>query len=1033
MSDSETPIGVMDRDLPSVTSSTDKIGRVEPGSDEEAPSTKGGVSRRRFLQIIGATSAGAALAGCADDKSQLLKPRVKSEGGQIPGVPVWYSSTCTECSAGCGISVKTVDGRAIKIEGAKDHPINAGGLCALGQSSLQSLYDPDRIRQPLKRTGEKYGVGQFAPISWEEALATVAEQLAKGGAESVFLTGEVTGAHLALLQDVSRELKVQHTVYDAMQPIALTLAAERVYGVREIPQFELGEADVIVNFGADFLETWVSPVEYARGWANGRRRELPAKTFHIEPRLSLTGGNADQWICANPGTEVRIALAVLKEVTLRATGAHISSDLRTYITRITKEVSVPSVADEAGVAAAKIDRLIAELVGAKAPLVLAGGTAESTERAVELQVLVALINTVAGAIGKTVLVGQGRRVDSSLEGVVSLVDRLNEGAVGTLVIHGTNPAFTLPGDLSFRTAARKARKVVSLATHLDETAQLADIILPSHSGLESWGLHTVRAGVYSLQQPAMAPIFDTRDVGDIIISLVTMLGVTLPQAGPEGTFRAYVKDFWLSISETWKRGDDLERFWQDSLAKGGHVAEEAPAVAEAIRVEALPTTFGLPHFGDHRSSHEELVVYPFPSVKTFDGRAANRPWLQELPDPMTSAVWDAWVELHPDTAAALKVAQGNVVVVRNHFGELRGPVLITSHIARGVAGIPLGQGHTAYGRYASSVGKGNVFDLIGRPKGGTVPLVSARAEVSRIAERHTLVTLAGSDSQHGRGLARTTHLTAAGAPLVSHTEHGGGHGGSSGHHEPKQMYEQREHPIYRWGMAIDLAACTGCAACVVACYAENNIPTVGKELCSKGREMSWLRIEKYIDTEGHGSDQGEGEEFTVNFLPMMCQHCNNAPCEPVCPVYATYHNEEGLNAMVYNRCVGTRYCSNNCSYKVRRFNWVDIEVPEPLSWQINPDVTKRSMGVMEKCTFCVQRIVEAKDIAKDEGRFVNDGEIQPACAQSCPTQAIVFGNLNDPDSRVSKLSGDKRAYKVLDHHINTQPAVSYLNDIKYRL
>jgi molybdopterin-containing oxidoreductase family iron-sulfur binding subunit len=234
-------------------------------------------------------------------------------------------------------------------------------------------------------------------------------------------------------------------------------------------------------------------------------------------------------------------------------------------------------------------------------------------------------------------------------------------------------------------------------------------------------------------------------------------------------------------------------------------------------------------------------------------------------------------------------------------------------------------------------------------------------------------------------------------------------------------------------MAIDLAACTGCAACVVACYAENNIPTVGKELCSKGREMSWLRIEKYIDTEGHGSDQGEGEEFTVNFLPMMCQHCNNAPCEPVCPVYATYHNEEGLNAMVYNRCVGTRYCSNNCSYKVRRFNWVDIEVPEPLSWQINPDVTKRSMGVMEKCTFCVQRIVEAKDIAKDEGRFVNDGEIQPACAQSCPTQAIVFGNLNDPDSRVSKLSGDKRAYKVLDHHINTQPAVSYLNDIKYRL
>ena len=252
-----------------------------------------------------------------------------------------------------------------------------------------------------------------------------------------------------------------------------------------------------------------------------------------------------------------------------------------------------------------------------------------------------------------------------------------------------------------------------------------------------------------------------------------------------------------------------------------------------------------------------------------------------------------------------------------------------------------------------------------------------------------------------------------------------GHAEDPHHHEPKQMYKQREHPLYRWGMAVDLAACTGCSACVVACYAENNIAVVGKDACSKGRELSWLRIERYYD--------GSAEELQVSFLPMMCQHCGNAPCEPVCPVYATYHNDEGMNVMVYNRCVGTRYCSNNCSYKVRRFNWYEYTLPEPLNWQLNPDVSPRNSGIMEKCTFCIQRISDGKDNAKDLGRPVRDGEIQPACVQSCPTQALAFGNLNDPESKVSKLAKSKRAYKILDHHINTQPAISYLEDRKYKI
>jgi molybdopterin-containing oxidoreductase family iron-sulfur binding subunit len=362
--------------------------------------------------------------------------------------------------------------------------------------------------------------------------------------------------------------------------------------------------------------------------------------------------------------------------------------------------------------------------------------------------------------------------------------------------------------------------------------------------------------------------------------------------------------------------------------------------------------------------------------------------------------------------------------------------------------VPIGQGHSAYGRFAKSAaeGSGSVYSLLSKElakDADALVFTGGQVSVKRALGDGNLVTVQEFASQENRELARTTMLVAGTAGAAAHAHghdehgsahgvaHGGGHdnGHSSAHHEPKQMYEQREHPLYQWGLAVDLAACTGCSACVVACSAENNIPVVGKKVVSQGREMAWIRIERYYDSI-HTEDGGE--ELKVSFLPMMCQHCQNAPCEPVCPVYATYHNEEGMNAMIYNRCVGTRYCSNNCSYKVRRFNWFQYEWPELLDWQVNPDVTKRTVGIMEKCTFCVQRIAEAKDVAKDLGRLVEDGDVTPACVQTCPTQALTFGNLKDPNSRVSKVAKSERAYKVLDHHLNTQPSVSYLNDIRYK-
>ena len=426
------------------------------------------------------------------------------------------------------------------------------------------------------------------------------------------------------------------------------------------------------------------------------------------------------------------------------------------------------------------------------------------------------------------------------------------------------------------------------------------------------------------------------------------------------------------------------------------------------------------------------MLYPYPSVKSFDGRAANRPWMQELADPITQAVWGAWAELHPETAKKIGIAQGDAVILSTDDGEVHVPAYLTEHVHKDIVAIPVGQGHSAYGRYAESAaeGSGSVYGLLPKKladKGDALVLAGAPVVVKRAPGSGNLVTVQDFSSQENRELARTTSIVGGGAGAHGHGEGHGHDDGHHGHHEPKQMYKQREHPLYQWGLTVDLAACTGCSACVVACYAENNIPVVGKKIVAQGREMAWIRIERYYDEVPES-----GEELKVSFLPMMCQHCQNAPCEPVCPVYATYHNEEGMNAMVYNRCVGTRYCSNNCSYKVRRFNWFQYEWPELLDWQVNPDVTKRTVGVMEKCTFCMQRVAEAKDIAKDLGRMVEDGDVTPACVQTCPTQALTFGNLKDPNSKVSKAARDERAYKVLDHHINTQPSVSYLNDIRYK-
>jgi molybdopterin-containing oxidoreductase family iron-sulfur binding subunit len=420
----------------------------------------------------------------------------------------------------------------------------------------------------------------------------------------------------------------------------------------------------------------------------------------------------------------------------------------------------------------------------------------------------------------------------------------------------------------------------------------------------------------------------------------------------------------------------------------------------------------------------------FVTANAGDGSGANRAWLQEIPNTLTTAVWGSWVEVNPKLADKLSLKQGEVVQLITPNGSINAPVFVSKYVHPDVVAVPVGQGHSSIGRFGDGVGA-NPLSILSASK--ELPeFVINNVLIRKDLSRNELVITQMQNSELKRGIVRSVSLTKLTKKNDSHHkashDEGSGHGG--GHHDPyalgpqeapKQMYKQMDPPLYRWGMSIDLSKCTGCSACVVACYAENNVPVVGKELCAEGREMSWLKIDRYFD--------GPDDRPVTGFMPMLCQHCGNAPCEPVCPVYATYHNEEGLNAMLYNRCVGTRYCGNNCSYKVRRFNWFKYDWQEPLNMQLNPDVTVREVGIMEKCSFCVQRIREAQGVAKDHGRPVRDGEVQPACSQSCPTQAIKFGNLLDKESAVFADSQNARAYKVLDSQINTQPAISYLAKI----
>ena len=994
--------------------------------------TEAGINRRTFLQITGVTGVGtAALSGCSSDKIEKLIPYLVQSEDQVPGLPTVYASTCTECAAGCGLHVKTREGRAIKLDGNPDHPVNAGTLCARGQAALQGLYNPGRLKGPMARDAS----GSFTDITWDEALSRLVEKLGSAAAPLAVLSGAGAGTFTDLLRTWTTAQGGQLVRWEPFDHDAMRAANRRIFGLDELPAHDFAKAEYIVSFGAEFLEGWLSPVENQRGFAeaHGMSGGNMAKAVYVGPRRSLTGLNADEWHDAAPGTEAALALAMAQVILSERTSAPADAlALNPTLAAHTPE----SVAGPTGVDAETIRRLAREFVSARPSLAVAGGISGQHRAAVEVCAAVNILNYVAGNIGQTVRFGAGLQAGDGYNALQGLQAAMAAGQVGVAVIHDANPVYSLPKSAGFADALAKVPFKVSTSLYLDETSAMCDLLLPNHHALERWDDARPRAGVLGLMQPVMEPVFNTRATGDVLLQVAAARGGAL--AGlTAATYQAHLKTAWAAVARE-QGAADSERFWWESLKRGG-VYAETPATVVRLAAGATASADAPSFDGDGA-----YVFMAYPSPMLGDGRGANRPWLLENPDPVTKITWHSWAEVHPDTAKALEVRDGEHLQLTSPHGSIELPVYVYPGVRRDVIAVPLGLGHTEFGGFATGLGV-NALDLLsGQDGNGFLPYVSTRVSAARTRGYTKLAKTEGTPRQLGRGIVEAMPLALAREGLtVKQAYERLGHPAHEINTEAeleaiagwdaKQREERKygdyvtEHP--QWGLAVDLARCTGCSACVTACYAENNIPWVGEDEVRLGREMSWIRIERYWeDAVSHDDHGAPGVAAEARFIPVMCQHCDNAPCEPVCPVYAAYHTPDGLNGQVYNRCVGTRYCSNNCPYKVRYFNWVAYAKKAfagPMSLQLNPDVTVRARGVMEKCTFCIQRIRGAQNIARLENRAVRDGEIVTACAQACPSGALTFGNVRDAESRVARVKQDPRGYHLLEE-LNVRPAVTYL-------
>jgi molybdopterin-containing oxidoreductase family iron-sulfur binding subunit len=952
------------------------------------------ISRRRFLALLGASAALASgLTGCSKIDRGTIVPYTRKPMGVVPGVPNYYASTFQEGFTPYSVLVTTREGRPIHIEGNDEHPVFSGKTSLRAIADILRLYDPDRLRQPMI---------DGKPADWAEAEAKVAAALKEAkiaGQPVLLLTGPVVSpTQQALIEELQRALRsLVHVAYEPLAPHAERAAAIACFGEALCPRFHFDRADVILSFQKDFLGTdAIAPIalrEFAAKRRVHRATDGMNRLWVIEGGMSVTGAKADHRLAMRPSKTAALAFALAH--TLNAEhGLALPADITTDSFA---GLDLDKLSVEAGLSPALLKALAADLARAgKAALVLAGPNVP-----VETHTAVHLLNVMLGAEGHTIDASTARApVEvATPEALRKHVADMQAGRYRAAIFWNVNPAYSYPDASQWASAVAAVPTKICIGLHADETARHCQIILPQHHWLEAWGDYEGSADLLSLQQPTVGPLYDTKQGEEVILGMARALGVAAP-----ADYHSYLKTRWEK--EVFPAGSlvPFERFWNAALHDGVLMRPAQPRPARTLRTEAVQTA--LAKATAAVSDGFELVLNAGSGV--YDGRYANNGWLQELPDPVTKVTWMNPVSISPADAEHLHLKDGDVVRVESSGRSVEAPVRVQLGQARGVLSMVLG-----YGRQTLSVARGvgvNCYPLL--DGGSATTGLRPAATVSATGKWVALPLVQTHDSMEGRDLVRSYSLAQFAHRQAEPREH----------EELPTLYPEQRFSENKWGMAIDLSACVGCGGCMIACQSENNVPVVGPEQVLKGREMHWIRIDRYYE--------GSPEAPRVVYEPMLCQQCDNAPCENVCPVNATNHSPDGLNQMVYNRCVGTRYCANNCPYKVRRFNFLDFVGSRTQSEQLafNPEVTVRPRGVMEKCTFCVQRIEDVRLRAKAEGRPIRDREITPACAASCPAEAIVFGDLKNPDSAVAKLSESSRGYRLLEK-LGVRPSITYLANI----
>lgn len=1008
----------------------------------------GSPDRRDFLKALGFSVAAVSLAACEAPVKHAI-PFLNKPEEYDPGIANFYASTYFEGGDYCSILVKTREGRPIKIEGNSLSSVSKGGTSVKAQASVLGLYDNNRHKGPLKN-------GKTVEWSQLDSDVLVALEAAKTSGKSIFLVSNsiISPSTMAVIQQFSSKYgQVNHIQYDTYSAHGLLSAGKEVAGVWALPSFDFSKAKIVVSFGADFLGTWLSPTEYSKQFAQTRKvgadkRDM-SRLYVFESLMSLTGANADY-------------RSNIKD-----------SERGLYIAALYNEVAQLLGAPKLNVASAPSTKYIKEaakeLVTNSGQSLVVDGSNDKN-----LQKLVLSLNNLLKNFGTTIsysaplFTKRGNDVE-----MTRFVSALKSEQVGCVMFLNCNPVYDHPLGSDIKGAVSKAGISISFAYAPDETSEVCSFVAPNHYFLEAWGDAEPKSGCFSLVQPTITPIYKTRQAEESLMAW----------AGKGGSYYEFVKSYWKSNLYPRQRFgySSFKDFWNYSLHDGiFEVNSSSPRNAEIAQIVVSEPSYHFELNGIEQSISEsyksdsksfDLVIYE--KIGMGSGSQANNPWLQEFPDPVTRACWENYLVVPMGLAKGLGiiVKEGKTTKVNLKVGgkTVSLPALVQPGQNSNTVGLAIGFGRSVTGKTGKNVGT-NAYPFLGLMN-EAISFSVAGVSVEKNGEDHLVAHV-------------QTHHTVMGRPAIQEAKLGEFQKeASAGRFFPKITTPNGEEPAsnfslwfdsevesqtnemakgpnkrpnHQWSMVVDLNTCFGCGACAMACQVENNVPVVGKEEVLNRREMHWIRIDRYYSSDMthekakangaglldmYGAMEIPSDDPEVVFQPLMCQHCNNAPCETVCPVLATTHSSEGLNQMTYNRCIGTRYCANNCPYKVRRFNWFSYPENEKFDYNVNnnlgkmvlnPDVTVRARGVMEKCSMCVQRIQEGKLFAKKEGRRPIDGEINTACAQACPSNAIVFGDMSDKESSIYKLLSEHkggRAYTLLEE-INTKPSVVYLTKIR---